>query len=122
MVQWGKEVWGFPQRMGVMVTKEKHLVEPLNVLPSTTPGVQIELYPDYVRLRRTDILSTLFGRKTTFRLNEIASVHLYESRHANRGLLVLVGHDKNRLMEMYYLCENHHDALTLQEAIEARIK
>ncbi|MCB9456366.1 MAG: hypothetical protein H6671_10310 [Anaerolineaceae bacterium] len=104
-----------------MVTKEKHLVEPLNVLPSTTPGVQIELYPDYVRLRRTDILSTLFGRKTTFRLNEIASVHLYESRHANRGLLVLVGHDENRLMEMYYACENHHDALKLQEAIEARI-
>jgi hypothetical protein len=107
--------------MGVMVTNEKHLVEPLSVLPSTTPGVQIELYPDDVRLRRTDILTTLFGRKTIFRFNEIASVHLYESRHADRGLFVLTGHNNRRLMEMYYACENHHNALALQQAIEAHI-
>lgn len=114
---------GFPHvRKDEMTTDNKHLVEPLSILSGTVPGVQVELHLNHVHYERGDLVSTLLGRRETFDFDKIASVHLYESRHANQGLFVLMGHDGKQLMEMHYPSEQHHQALEIQRAIEIHIQ
>ena len=56
---------------------------------------ELELYPDRLVLRHTDLLSRLFGHDEVIRLSDVRAVHVYPAQFITSGWLGLMvaGHE-----------------------------
>lgn len=83
---------------------------------------QIDVYADRVVIRRYDLLSQLFCPEQSFRYDQITGVRLYESRFMEKGWieLVIIGHS-DRCVRLVYRCDQHRQAVAVQQLIESRL-
>lgn len=94
----------------------KQEVSPLKTI--SNPTKRLDVYPDRLVIRRTDLLAALIGVEKVIYLDEISRTHLYTSRFLNKRLqLAIVTHD-NKSIAIGFNQEQHDEVKRVQELIE----
>jgi hypothetical protein len=101
-----------------MVTTALHQeVKPLE----TARGMflELELYPDRLVIKRTDVLSRLFSPEQVISLNDIVAIYLCPARFMVKGWMqmAIMGHNHQHVRLSFPLSEEHH-LRAIRETIE----
>ncbi|MBI1280889.1 MAG: hypothetical protein GC179_22385 [Anaerolineaceae bacterium] len=80
---------------------------------------ELDIYEDHLVIRRTDIISRLFGRDEIISLNDITHVHAYKSlfKFDNWSQLVLICKN-GRSRALSYGAQQQHLAQRVKDTIE----